>query len=312
MRGNGDTQAMRRAQDMHGLREMLRGRPTDFLSDTLARVQQLARRKGFAGSTIRAYLGHIRRFAGRMGIRSVDEIASEVIKRYIGELADEARSSAYVNQAISALRFWLCESERRSGFADCWDRPRKQRKLPAVLTQEEAMQLLKVVENAKHRALLVLIYSSGMRVSEAVRLRCRDIDAARGVIHIRQAKGRKDRYTLLSTFANTLLEPYMATLKPDDYLFPGGDGPSRHLSIRSVQYVFERALRKAGITKSASIHTLRHSFATHLLEAGTDLRYIQELLGHSSPKTTQIYTHVSTRDIRRIRSPLDRMMEQED
>ncbi|MCJ8013196.1 tyrosine-type recombinase/integrase [Paenibacillus sp. KQZ6P-2] len=158
----------------------------------------------------------------------------------------------------------------------------------------------------KHRAVLTLIYSAGLRISEAVHLRVPDLDAERGTIHVRQAKGRKDRYTLLSQTAYKLMEQYIRIERPENWLFPGGtDG--RPITVRTIQHVFEKAKQKAGIQKQATVHTLRHSFATHLLEAGTDIRYIQELLGHESSKTTEIYTHVSIRDIRRIQSPLDRM-----
>lgn len=158
----------------------------------------------------------------------------------------------------------------------------------------------------KHRVLLTLVYSSGLRVSEAVQLKLQDVDPERGTIHIRQAKGRKDRYTLLSRTAYQLLEQYIRKERPEKWLFPGGT-EGRPLTTRSVQHVFEKARQKAEIRKPATVHTLRHSFATHLLEAGTDIRYIQELLGHASSKTTEIYTHVSIKDIRRIQSPLDRM-----
>lgn len=127
------------------------------------------------------------------------------------------------------------------------------------------------------------------------------------MLHIRQSKGKKDRYTVLSEMAYTLLRQYMQEAPLEEYLFPGKDNLSKHITERSIQYVFQKALERTGISKKATVHTLRHSFATHLLEGGTDLRYIQELLGHESAKTTQIYTHVSTKDIRRIRSPLDQI-----
>ena len=152
----------------------------------------------------------------------------------------------------------------------------------------------------------MLIYSAGLRVGEVVRLKPEDIDSERNLIHIRQAKGNKDRYTILSQTALTALNLYLELYRPEKWLFPGAQ-PGSHLTERSVQKFFDIARDRAGITKDVSVHTLRHSFATHLLEAGTDLRYIQELLGHQSSKTTEIYTHVSKRDIGRIQSPLDRL-----
>ncbi len=158
---------------------------------------------------------------------------------------------------------------------------------------------------------MLLTYSAGLRVGEVVRLRCEDIDIDRKMILVRQGKRRKDRYTMLSEFALGALREYLRRYRPRTWLFPGARY-GRHLHERSVQKVFQRAKEKAGIDKQVSVHTLRHSFATHLLEGGTDLRYIQELLGHESSRTTEIYTHVSQRDIGRIRSPLDQLMDGND
>lgn len=227
-------------------------------------------------------------------------------RKYILEQLELELSHTYVNQAISALRFWFRDVEKRIDFPKEWARPKRENKLPAVLSATEVSLLLGSVSNIKHRAALTLIYSAGLRISEAVRLRVQDLDAERGTIHVRQAKGRKDRYTLLSQTAYKLLEEYIRTERPRVWLFPGGT-EGRPITVRSIQHVFEKAKLLAGIQKPATVHTLRHSFATHLLEAGTDIRYIQELLGHASSKTTEIYTHVSIRDIRRIQSPLDLM-----
>ena len=171
-------------------------------------------------------------------------------------------------------------------------RPKKERKLPNVLSKEEVGKILSSVANEKHKTILYLIYSAGLRVGEVVRLEFSDIDTKRMLIKVRQGKGRKDRYTLLSDKALQQLKKYYMLYKPEKWLFPGGKEDS-FLTERSVQKVFEQACLKANIKKQATVHTLRHSIATHLLEGGTDLRYIQELLGHSSSKTTEIYTHVS-------------------
>jgi len=151
------------------------------------------------------------------------------------------------------------------------------------------------------------VYSSGLRVGEVVRLKLEDIDSQRMLIHVKQGKGAKDRYTLLSKIALIQLRNYVKEYHPETWLFPGAENKG-HLTERTVQRVFENALIKARITKKASVHTLRHSFATHLLESGTDLRYIQELLGHQSSKTTEIYTHVTEKSINNIESPLDKLM----
>jgi integrase/recombinase XerD len=173
----------------------------------------------------------------------------------------------------------------------------------------EVMRLLGTIQNLKHRAILTLVYSSGLRIGEVVNIKRKDIDPIRKTIHIRQGKGRKDRYTVLSNAAHQLLDQYMKNTYVEAYLFPGREGLNKPIQVRTIQHVFERAKKAAGIIKPATVHTLRHSFATHLLEEGTDLRYIQELLGHASLKTTEIYTHVSIKDIRRIKSPLDRIIE---
>lgn len=222
---------------------------------------------------------------------------------------NQAVSHAYIDQTISALKFLYGEVLHKPEVVKVVPRPKKERKLPEVLDQTEVMRILKSVENLKHRTILVLTYSAGLRVGEVVRLKSEDIDKGRKLIHIRQAKGRKDRYTVLSQVAWGFLGAYLRKYRPDRWLFPGAD-PDRHLTERSVQHIFEKACDKAGIKKNVSVHTLRHSFATHLLERGTDLRYIQELLGHASSKTTEIYTHVSKRNIGAIESPLDRMFKE--
>lgn len=217
------------------------------------------------------------------------------------------RSHSYINQAISALRFWFREVLKRYDIPKQWTRPKKDRILPAVLSEDEVLSLLRAVTNPKHRLLLSLVYSSGLRVSEVVRLQRKDVDYSRKMLHIHQAKGRKDRYSLHSNSVIDMLQSYMQSYPVIDYLFPGS-ASNAHMTERTAQHIFERAKHRAGILKKASIHTLRHSFATHLLENGTDLRHIQELLGHARLKTTQIYTHIGLQDLKRIQSPFDRLM----
>jgi site-specific recombinase XerD len=234
------------------------------------------------------------------------DVEAEKIKRYLLYLAERRGfASLSVNQVINALRFLYVELYKVPFRLGEIPRPKKERKLPVVLSQEEVLRIFTGVENRKHRAVLMLIYSAGVRVGEAVRLRSEDIDEQRRLIHLRGAKGGKDRYTLLSEVASRVLREYCREYVPREFLFDGMPGRG-HYSERSVQMVFERAVERAGIRKPATVHTLRHSFATHLLEGGTDLRYIQELLGHASSRTTEIYTHVSGRVLGRIESPLDR------
>lgn len=273
--------------------------------------EEVLKRKGYSRNTIRAYIGHVERFLQNLGQGRGDIHRSEV-DRFLLELLKQNHSHSYVNQAISALRIYLIELEGRKEFSAPWVRSKRQKSLPQVLSPGEVLRILNALTNLKHRTILALTYSAGLRVSEVVALKLEDIDRDRRIIHIRQSKGKKDRYTLLSNTAHALLEQYLVQEKPQIWLFPGGSSNNRLLSVRTVQYIFEKAKRIAGIQKSASVHTLRHSFATHLLEAGTDLRYIQELLGHESSKTTEIYTHVTTHDIRRIQSPLDRIQDSGD
>ncbi len=184
-------------------------------------------------------------------------------------------------------------------------RPKKEKKLPDILSQLEIERILMASRNLKHKAILTLVYSAGLRVSEVSSLKVNDIDSNRMLIHLRQGKGRKDRYTILSSGALEILRKYYAAqYKLDDWLFPGEE-KGAHISERTIQKIFVNACKYASIDKRVSVHSLRHSFATHLLEAGIDLRYIQELLGHSSSKTTEIYTHVSIKDLGKIKSPLD-------
>ncbi|MCG8468562.1 MAG: tyrosine-type recombinase/integrase [Gemmatimonadetes bacterium] len=187
-------------------------------------------------------------------------------------------------------------------------RPRRERRLPRVLSRAEVVSLFEAIENHKHRAILMIVYACGLRVSEVVRLRPTDVDRARGLVHIRQAKGRKDRYVPASNVALAAIDLYMRYRREaSPWLFPGQD-PGKHITPRSVQHVVARARERARLEKHATVHTLRHSYATHLHEGGVGLRYIQTLLGHKSSRTTEIYTHVSRADLGRIPSPLDQIM----
>lgn len=272
----------------------------------LDKTRNQLRLKGYSTKTIKSYIGHVRRFMNYYD-NDPTELTQEEIKKYLLHLLDNQESShSYVNQAVSAVKFLYGEVLDKKGIVINIPRPKKQKKLPIVLSQEEVIRLLNVVENIKHRAILFIVYSAGLRVGEVVRLKLSDIDSDRMLVRIEQGKGRKDRYTLLSETALEALRIYTKIYKPDYWLFPGGKA-GKFLTERSVQKVFEAARDKVEISKDATVHSLRHSFATHLLEGGVDLRYIQELLGHSSSKTTEIYTHVTQKSIRNIVSPLDRI-----
>jgi site-specific recombinase XerD len=272
-------------------------------SDIVGLLVEEIQLRRYSAKTKKAYTHHVRAYA-RFTVTG-DPADPDRARAYLLHLSDGERVSvAYHSQAVSALRF-LFEHvfHRPNAIADI-PRPRKERRLPAVLARTDALRLVESLSNLKHRALLMLLYSAGLRVSEAVHLRSDDLDPACMLIRVRGGKGRKDRYTLLSERAFAAVRAYVAEYEPATWLFPG-ERPSRPLTVRSAQRIVDSARKHAGITIHATPHTLRHSFATHLLEAGTDLRYIQELLGHASSKTTEIYTHVSNRDLSRIRSPMD-------
>ncbi|WP_240607659.1 tyrosine-type recombinase/integrase [Marixanthomonas spongiae] len=214
-----------------------------------------------------------------------------------------AYSVSYQNQCINGIKKYaeFCGMDIQ---LESLERPLKPKKLPIVLTKQEIKSILDVTHNVKHKTLLALLYSGGLRIGEALSMRITDVDSKRGLIFVRSAKGKKDRYTLLSVKILALLRRYYIQYKPKKYLFEG-----RHHDVysnSSAREVLARAVRRAGITKQGiTLHTLRHSFATHLLENGTDIRYIQELLGHNSPKTTMIYTHVTDNSLKKIKNPLD-------
>jgi site-specific recombinase XerD len=266
--------------------------------------KELASRK-YSYKTIKGYLYYNKDFMNHVR-KNPSEIKDEDIKDYLVYLAEEKGSAtSTLNQAINALKFYYGTVLKKKFIYEV-RRPRKDKKLPVVLSPEEVAKILGVAGNIKHRAILMLVYSAGLRVGEVVRLKPEDIDSNRMLIHIRGSKGRKDRYTMLSKRALETLNRYWKVYKPTKWLFEGARA-GRYISIRTVQKIFEHACEKAGMKKDITVYTLRHSFATHLLETGTDLRYIQELLGHAHSKTTEIYTHVSTRNISRIRSPLDNL-----
>lgn len=268
------------------------------------------RLRNYSHKTLKAYKSCLRSFLKYFAPRHPRELTEEDIRAYLFHLIQEQQlSPATVNQVFNALRFLYVELYKRPFVIGSIPRPRNEKHLPIVLSQEEVLKVFDAVNNLKHKVLLMLIYSAGLRVGESVRLRIEDIDSTRNLIHLHSAKGKKDRYTLLSDSVLEKLREYYRAYKPKEYLFEGANG-RKHLAERSVQSIFKDAVAKTGIRKKVSVHTLRHSFATHLLESGTDLRYIQEILGHSSSKTTEIYTHVSQKALGKIVNPLDQALQQ--
>ena len=261
---------------------------------------KLMRYRGFSNQTIRTYTYWIQYF--RLSFPGPTGATVEELQEFTGILTT-GQAPASVHLMLAALSFYYREVLHLP-FPSI-RRPRKDKRLPVVLSVEEVKRLIHCTRNLKHRALLSIIYSAGLRVSEGVRLKPGDIDLDRGMVRIRMGKGRKDRYSLLSRTAREFLVRYRLSEHSEDWIFPG-QNPGNHLSIRSAESIFQNALQRTGIMKAVSIHGLRHSFATHLLEQGVDLRSIQNLLGHASSKTTEIYTHISVRRLENIVSPLDR------
>lgn len=265
--------------------------------------------KNLSLRTMQAYLGWARAFVVHYG-KSPEHMGHNEIRDYLHYLLkDKKASQSSVNQAYSALKLLYQITLRRQ-----WDplkipRSKVRKRVPVVLSRKEVERLFSAVHNLKHRAIVMTIYSGGLRLAEATNLRACDIDSERMTIRVR-GKGDKQRYTLLGKRTLDILRTYWSVYHPKQWLFPSR-GLDRPLSHSSVQRAFKEALRRSGIKKRASVHTLRHSFATHLLEAGTDLYYIQRLLGHSTAKTTAVYLHVARKDLGRIVSPIDLLQEPE-
>lgn len=272
----------------------------------LENMEQQLRVMGYSPRTCYNYGHHILAFSD-FCFFDISQAEYSDVFNYLLYLIDVKKvSRSHVNQAVSAIKFIFEHVMKEPMITQSLPRPRRVKKLPDVLSRSEVMDIIAVTKNPKHRLLLMLTYSAGLRVGEIVRLQRNDVDSERGLIHVRSGKGFKDRYTTLSKLAYEELSKYISLFHPEHWLFPSPDG-KRHIATRTAEKVFELAKNKAMVTKDCSIHSLRHSFATHLLENGTDLRYVQELLGHSKPETTMIYTHVVRRDIQRIQSPLDNM-----
>ena len=260
----------------------------------------------YSPKTIKTYKGLFEEFINYYHQDDIDRINEKMILVFLQYLViDRKISTSYQNQSINAIKFYyerVRGGQRKTYYIE---RPIREKTLPVVLNEEEVIHTIRQVKNIKHLAIITLIYSSGLRLGELINLKIKDIDSNRMQVFIRQAKGRKDRYTLLSKKALSILRQYFEVYRPKEWLFEGATG--RQYSESSVQTIVKEAFRKAGIRKKVSTHTLRHCFGTHLLENGTDLRYIQALMGHSSSKTTEIYTHITTKGFDQIENPLDKL-----
>ena len=262
--------------------------------------------KRYSKNTAKTYLGCFKEFINYYTSKNLNDITESDIKNFMLYLVEQKNvSTSYQNQSINAIKFYyeqVLGGDRKFYYID---RPFKEYKLPSVLNIDEIQRIIGSIENLKHKCMILTLYSAGLRISELLHLKLADIDSERMLIHVKNAKGQKDRMTLLSVKLLDYLREYFKVYRPKVYLFEGQLGGA--YATRSVQNIFKTACEKANIHKKASLHTLRHSFATHLLESGTDLRYIQSLLGHASSKTTEIYTHITRKGMEHIKSPLDNL-----
>lgn len=268
----------------------------------LYNLEQELRIRGFSPKTVKSYLLYNKLFL-QFSQKSPKSVTNEDIRGYLISIKDRNCSSSTLNVALNALKFYYRQVLKRRFFFDIKS-AKKTNYLPTILSKEEIERMLAAATNPKHNFLISLMYSAGLRVSEAIKIRMRDFDLDRKVIMVRQGKGQKDRCTLLSEKLIPILKKQSALKKSSDYLFTGAGG-NGHLTSASAEKIVKKSVESARISKNISCHSLRHSFATHLLEAGTSIRYIQELLGHNRLETTQIYTKVANNNLQNIKSPLD-------
>lgn len=277
---------------------------TEAHTQAMNLVAQKLLLRGYSTNTSKTYLEQFKLFLRFYSQYNPSELEEPEIINYLLYLVEKKKiSKSTQNQAINAIKFYYEKVLKQERKVYAIERPLKERKLPMVLSQEEIILIFGALTNLKHSVMLMLIYSAGLRRSELLNLRVGDLDIGRQVVFIRGAKGRKDRQSLLAKNLGPLIEKYVAAYKPRVWLFEGEKGDQYTAS--SLQKVFEKAVQLSGIRKEAHLHTLRHSFATHLLESGASTRFIQVLLGHESSRTTEIYTQVTQFSLSKIQSPLD-------
>ncbi|MDD4236796.1 MAG: site-specific integrase [Bacteroidales bacterium] len=261
--------------------------------------------KRYSASSIKTYTESIKTFLEYCSPKPPEEIVAQDMVNFVNDfIIKNKHSYSYQNQMVSSAKLYFREIIKSNLDVEKFERPRRHHKLPNVLSKEEVKSILESPRNIKHRAMLSLIYACGLRRSELLNLKPADVDSKRKLLHVRNSKGKKDRIVPISEKTIIMLRDYYVSYKPKTWLFEG-QLPGRQYSGESLSKVLHYAVKFAGINKPVTLHWLRHSYATHLLESGTDLRFIQELLGHKSSKTTEIYTHVSTRSLQQIKSPFD-------
>lgn len=273
----------------------------------IAQFKRWLSSKRYSPNTIKTYSDALHTFLKYYHDKPIEQISNEDIIAFNNDyILKNKLSSSFQNQVVNAVKLFFKQIQGANINAELVHRPKREKLLPNVLSKEEIKQILKAPTNLKHKTMLSLIYACGLRSGELLNLTPIQIDSKRGVIIIKQAKGKKDRIAPLGDKIIEMLRSYFVTFKPEKYLFEGQVKGNKY-DARSLQQVLKQSLAKTSIKKPVTLHWLRHSYATHLLENGTDLRFIQEILGHKSSKTTEIYTHVSTKSIQKIKSPFDNL-----
>jgi len=269
---------------------------------------EILEQKRYANSTIKTYTSYFRQFVEYFSGQSLDKVSVEQINDYLLKLIhEESMSPSKQNQLINAIKFYYEKVLGRETQYYKIDRPRKTKALPKIITEDELFRMLEITSNNKNKLIIGLIYSAGLRRGEMINLRKEDIITSKKMIFIRGSKGKKDRVSILSEIVIEFYKIYLEEYKPNYWVV---EGPGRKkYSATSIGNIVKKTAKKAGILINVTPHVLRHSFATHLLEQGVDLRYIQELLGHEHSTTTEIYTHVSKKSLANIKSPLDHFFE---
>ena len=271
----------------------------------IAEFKKWLQSKRYSPNTIKTYADALKSFFTFFAHKNINDIDNQDVIHFNNEhILKNSLSASYQNQIVNAIKLYFSSLHDKKIEIEKIHRPKRAKNLPNVLSKEEVKLILTAHQNTKHKTMLSLIYSCGLRCGELLALKPVHIDSKRNIVLLKNAKGQKDRIAPLSPKILEMLREYYQIFKPKTYLFEG-QTPGQPYDARSLQLVLKQALEKARITKPVTLHWLRHSYATHLLESGTDLRYIQELLGHSSSKTTEIYTHVSTKNIQQIKSPFD-------
>lgn len=271
----------------------------------LPKLEQYLKLKGYSASTIRTYLNEVGTFLRTIKQHKADDFTTQRLKDYLQYCLDKLKLTEHtLHSRMNALKFYYEQVLKKEKFF--WDipRPKKGTQLPKVISKEEMIRLLRAIENLKHKTMIMLGYACGLRVSEIIGLKLKDMDEDRRLLHIRRAKGKKDRIVSLSPVMMVMLREYKSKYKTKEYLFEG-QAPGTMYSTRSLESIITAAKEKAGIKKAGSMHMLRHSFATHLLDRGTDVVFIQKLLGHNDIKTTLRYLHVTNKDMINILSPIE-------